>query len=329
MGQRVIALQLLLLSGCAFAQGRPSVSPPPTQFEIGRHTFVDFGPPTDFYELILLRSASSGTDVEKIALTPTADSCIQSAKVEVANGLLSESVAELLGKTNPCTIPEKKLSRERKRCKNCLVFSGANVTMRVQCGSEARIIRADILDRDMFDPAANIPEHTSWTMNLLGRIDQVTGPGVLDRPMFPVLGEDKKDTGAQGSEILRDISAGRYDELFTDAPDKPSDLYRAAQIPPPTPLVRLLSVQPFEPRTFVQPGYPPIARLAHIEGTVKFTLEVASDGSTTNFKVENGHPMLRPATEEAVSRWKFSNNAAGQTIHAVVEFVTNCPTNKR
>jgi hypothetical protein len=248
---RVIVV--LALSVGIFAYGQ-SVGPISTGFEIGRHTFIDVGPPNDFYELIFVRPAASGTSVERITLTPAADECTQPAKVEVATGSLAESVAGLLGETDPCKIPEKELRRERKRCKHCLVFSGANVVMRVQCGNSTRIIRADILDRDMFDPAPNTPEHTSWTMRLLSEIDGAMGPGVLDRPTFAISEEEERKAPPPQSEAFSDISAGKYDVLFEGSPDKPSDLYRAAQIRPPMPKVHLLSSAPLSPRTSFHPA---------------------------------------------------------------------------
>lgn len=310
-----------------FAHGQ-SVRPTPTEFAIGRHTFFDFGPPTDFYELFLVRPAPNGTSIERISLTPPGDACIQPASVEVANGSLANSVAELLGKTNPCAISKKELRRELKRCKKCMLFSGAHVVMQVQCGVATRIIRADILDKDMFDSAPQTPEHTSWTMKLLARIDHAVGAGVMDRPVFPIPKESQKNAPPQDSQVLRDIGSGKYDELFHDAPDKPSDLYRAAQIRPPTPIVRLLSSAPFQPEVFAAPGYPPLARIARIGGTVNFAIDVSADGSATNFTVENGHLLLRGTTEKAVGDWKFSKDAAGQRIHAAIEFDTNCPPRK-
>jgi hypothetical protein len=318
----------IVLALCCFASAHgQSGRPIPTEFTIGRHTFFDFGPPTDFYELFLVHAAPSGASIERISLTPPGDACIQPASVEVASASLADSVAELLGKTNPCAISEKELRRELKRCKKCLVFSGANVAMQVQCGGAPRIIRADILDRDMFDAAPRTPEHTSWTMQLLNRIDGAVGPGVMDRPLFPMPNPDQTDVPAQ-DQALRDIGSGKYDELFHNAPDKLSELYRAAQIRPPNPTVRLLSSAPFQPEVFVAPGYPPLARLARISGTVDFSMDVSADGSTTNFTVENGHAMLRPTTEKAVGSWKFSKDAAGQRIHAAIEFATNCPPRK-
>jgi hypothetical protein len=48
------------------------------------------------------------------------------------------------------------------------------------------MIRSDILDRDMFDPIPNTPEHTARTMRLLQRLDDAIGPGVMEKPIFPI-----------------------------------------------------------------------------------------------------------------------------------------------
>src|SRR5271156_6008696 len=185
MRRRVIFCALLISCNAAFGQAHSAASPPPAQFAIGRRTFFDFGPPFNYFDLFVVRPTTSGTAIERISLTPPGGSCAQPAKVEVATATISESIPTILGTTSPCAVPEKQLHRELKRCKKCQVFSGANVAMEVQCGNQTRVIRSDILDRDMFDPAANTPEHTAWTMHLLQLLDKAVGPSVMDKPIFP------------------------------------------------------------------------------------------------------------------------------------------------
>jgi TonB family protein len=325
----VVTFAVLVVCGLAFPQDRRAAPPLPNQFTIGRHTFFDFGPPFDFYELLRVRQTPNGTSIERITLTPAGDACTQPAKIETASASSSESVAALLGNTNPCTIPEKELRRELKRCKKCLVFSGANVAMQVQCGTETRIVRSDILDKDMFDPAPNTPEHTSWTMQLLGRLDKALGPGVMDKPIFPIAEKEEAPTVGGDSETLMGVSSGRFDTLFQGARNKPSDLYRAAQDRPPAPSVRLVRSSPIQPQEFALPQYPPLARSAHIEGTVVFKLEIDPGGSTAAFTLVSGHPMFRESVKKAVSGWKFSKEGAGQQIEATIEFAANCPSKRQ
>lgn len=297
----------------------------PNHFEIGRYTFVDFGPPFSFYEVFVVRPTATGASIERITLTPAGDECISPAKLETAAGSISEPPVALLGSTNPCDIPEQSLRRELKRCKNCLLFSGANVVMRVQCGNQIRLIRSDILDRDMFDPAANTPEHTSWTMRLLQRLDQAVGPGVMDKPMIPIPEREEQPAIDSESVTLRDLREGKYDRLFQGAPHKTTDLYVAAQTRPPSPSVRLLSSVPLAPEVFVQPEYPPLARMARVEGVVSFNIEIDTNGDTTNLGFESGHPLLREAVKKAVSGWRFPKDAPSRQIEATIEFTLNCP----
>jgi TonB family protein len=309
---------------CAYSQTAKSNALPITEFELGRHTFFDFGPPTDFYELFVVRPDPSGTAIERITVTPPVDVCFQPAKVETVFAKLSDSVDQLLG-SDPCVIPDKELKRELKRCKKCLVFSGANVAMRLQCASGPRIIRADILDRDMFGSAPNTPKHTSWTMGLLEKLDSATGPGAMEKPAFASLSEPPTQTPVRESAAISELESGKYDLLFAAAPEKISDLYKASKKPKAVPNAVLVSSRPFQPDALIAPEYPPIAKLAHIEGSVEFTIKIGDEGRPEDFTVVRGHPMLLGALKDAVSKWTFPKNDSGQTISAVVRFNLNCP----
>lgn len=326
MRSGVAICAFLILANCALAQEHVASVAPPNQFEIARRTFFDFGPPFDYYELFFVRPTSTGASIERITLTPPADHCASSAKLEAASGSINESIEKLLGRTNPCSIPEKELRRELKRCKKCLVFSGATVVIQVQCGSQTRLIRADVLDKDMFDPAANTPQHTSWTMTLLERLDHAVGPGVMDKPMFAVVEEEKASGESGDPMVLRDISLGKYDALFPGGPDKPSDLYRASQIHPATPSVSLQRSAPFQPTVSNLPRYPAIARAARVEGAVSFKIKVDSNGNVKDVVFDSGPPLLRGSVKNAVSEWKFPEGAFNQQIEATINFALNCST---
>jgi hypothetical protein len=318
---------LAILCGGVSPQERQLSPKAPNQFIIGRHTFIDVGPPNDFYEIFLVAPTPNGTLVDKITLTPVSDVCFRPATVELKSASIAESPAKLLGTQNPCAIPEKELRSELKWCKNCLVFSGANVAMEVQCGTQIRNIRSDILDKDMFCPEPNTPKHTSWTMQLLAHLDQPFGPGVLDKPIMPTLAEEESPVkDAQSSPALLDLSAGKYDVLFEDAPDRPSDLYRAAQIGPAIPSVHFQSSSPFQPIEPVLPKYPPIAKAAHVQGAVTFKIAVDAKGNVGDITFDSGPGLLRGVVKDAVSTWRFTEEAFNQHVQATVDFSLNCPT---
>jgi TonB family protein len=324
MNAQLVGVLALVVCAPAFAR-KPAPAPLPAEFEIGRHTFLDFGPPHDYYEIIVVRPASNGSSVERLLLTPAAG-CYQPAKAEVTTGKISESISELLSNTNPCSIPEKELRRELKRCKRCMVFSFANVTMHVQCSGQDRLIRADILDRDMFDPSANTPKNTSWTMQFLAKLDHALGPGVMDKPVFPGVSTPQQDSAPEVRlDWMNKVQSGGYDSLFSDTPDKASEIYKSAQIPAPQPSVRLVSSTPISPLTFVRPGYPPMAKLARVEGDVDIGATIAADGTVKDIEYKSGSPLFRAAVEEAARKWKFPVEAAGEKVELHLQFSTNCP----
>jgi len=316
---------LAILCGVVWPQEHQLTPSAPDSFIIGRHAFIDVGPPNDFYELFLVTPNANGALIDKVTLTPASDVCFLPAKAERTSASIVESPAKLLGTANPCAISEKELRSELRRCKNCLVFSGANVAMQVQCGAEIRIIRSDILDKDMFDPKPNTPKHTSWTMQLLAHLDQPFGPGVLDKPMFPTAVEEEPPVKDEpSSPILLDLSAGKYDVLFKDAPDRPSDLYHAAQIKAAIPSVHLQSSTPFHPIKPILPKYPPLARVARVEGAVTFKIEVDANGGVRDITFDSGSTLLRGVVEEAVSTWRFTEEAFNQQVQATFDFALNC-----
>lgn len=290
----------------------------PNKFVLGRRTFFDFGPPFNYYDLFVVRDTGDGVSIENILLTPNEGSC-QPAKIEIRSAQVKGSVASLLS-GNPCTIPDKKLHRELKRCKHCLVFSGADVAMEVQCGSGTRIIRSAVLDRDLFGQHPGTPQHTLQTMELLANLEQATGPGPLDKPVFPVSGETKLDQPS--SPASQEIAAGKYDALFQTA--RLSEIFRAAQKTPHREPVRLVSSLPMQPETYVEPEYPQMARIAHIEGTVLLKLQIGPAGDVTSSVCTGAHPILCASAKDAASKWKFPTDILNRKVDASLKFTWNC-----
>ncbi len=299
----------------------------PERFEIGVHTFFDFGPPFDFYELYVVRPAKSGTLVERLIFTPAANKCYAPAKLETSSASLHESINELLGSRNPCAIPDKELKRELKRCKKCLVFSGSNVRMQASCGGTSRLIRSDILDRDMFDSAANTPTNTAWTMQLLEKLNRALGPGVMEKPMFATPEDASKDAtvASTDAEVLRDLARGDYDPLFPASEIRLAALYQETAKPsPPRPTAKLKTPLSVTPEVLFEPIFPPLARMTRTEGDVSVEFEVGPDGIPKGGTVTAGHPLLRAAALDAVGKWRFPTTAAGQQLKATLEFALNC-----
>ena len=320
-----------MLGGAAMARTHKPPAPQPDEFLIGRRTFFDFGPPFNYYEVLSARgSANGGTSIERLIVTPSTDACTRPPTVEVAAISVRVSAAELLGGKNPCTIPERDLRRELKRCKKCLVFSGADVVMQVRCGDQSRRIRMDILDEDLFDPHGGTPEHTSWTMRVLAQLDQALGDTVMDRPAFALApAPPQPAAGPRSSSLLESLASGRLDVLFQGGPDKPSELFRQAQNPPPPPTVILVDSAPFRPTWYALPKYPPLALATHTSGPVVFTTRVASDGHASAPVFSGGHPLLRGAVSASVAAWTFPLEAVRRDVQVTLDFEMSCGSVQR
>ncbi len=55
----------------------------------------------------------------------------------------------------------------------------------------------------------------------------------------------------------------------------------------------------------VQPSYPPIARLARVQGTVELRAIISKAGTIENLIAVSGHPMLVKSAIEAVRQWRY------------------------
>jgi TonB family protein len=56
---------------------------------------------------------------------------------------------------------------------------------------------------------------------------------------------------------------------------------------------------------YIKPVYPPLAKQARIQGTVRFNVVINKDGTIQDIQVESGHPLLAEAALDAVRQWTY------------------------
>lgn len=71
-------------------------------------------------------------------------------------------------------------------------------------------------------------------------------------------------------------------------------------------------------RQRVAPQYPELAKRVNASGTVRLEVEVAPNGEVRSVKPLGGHPLLIPAAEDAIRKWKYEPSK--ETTTSVVEF---------
>lgn len=73
-----------------------------------------------------------------------------------------------------------------------------------------------------------------------------------------------------------------------------------------------------------QPVYPPLARLAEVEGSVALNFTLEPDGSVAVVQVASGHPLLRSAARATVESWRFTEGrpaGSNERFRTVLDFV--------
>ena len=54
-----------------------------------------------------------------------------------------------------------------------------------------------------------------------------------------------------------------------------------------------------------KPVYPPLAKAARVQGTVKFEAVISKGGTVDNLKLLSGPPLLVQSATQAVSQWAY------------------------
>jgi len=73
-----------------------------------------------------------------------------------------------------------------------------------------------------------------------------------------------------------------------------------------------------------RPQYPPLARQARIQGTVRFTAIIGVDGKIQNLTLVSGHPLLVPSAQAAVKQWVYQPTLLnGEPVEVVTQIDVN------
>ncbi len=73
----------------------------------------------------------------------------------------------------------------------------------------------------------------------------------------------------------------------------------------------------------VAPEYPSLARQVNASGVVKLLVQVTPSGEVRESKPIGGHPLLIPAAQNAVKKWKFEPSKDSSTEVIEFKFVAN------
>ena len=128
-------------------------------------------------------------------------------------------------------------------------------------------------------------------------------------------------TAAQGSTVIPGFGNALPDR---PEPQQNPPVRKMTQEPPRGPMHVSTGVQSakliFSPR----PPYPPLAKTARVQGTVKIQAVIAADGTIKNLQVISGPPLLVKAAIDAVSQWRYQPTLlSGNPVEVITEIDVN------
>ena len=69
-----------------------------------------------------------------------------------------------------------------------------------------------------------------------------------------------------------------------------------------------------------KPAYPPLARAARVQGTVRIQALISADGTIHSLQVMSGPPLLIAAARDAVSQWRYQATLlSGRAVEVITE----------
>ncbi len=72
------------------------------------------------------------------------------------------------------------------------------------------------------------------------------------------------------------------------------------------------------------PEYPPLAKMARIQGTVRLEAIISKDGTIQDLKVLSGHPLLVKSALDAVKQWRYQPTLLnGEPVEVITEIDVN------
>ena len=322
MSRGIFVLCLLLSLDTTIAAQDVAKPVEASGFAVGVDTFFDFGPPFHYYEIFVATPLQEGTKIGKFTLTPPADKCYAPAKVEYLENVTTLSTKDLLAGVDACSISEKALKSEQKRKHKELNFSGATISLQISCGGATRTIQTRVLERDWFLAHPGTPKNTSWTLTLLQKLRNLTGPGAMEKPAFHMTEPIPRAPLSADAATVERLNSGQYDSLFPGSTTKASEIYRASLVSLPEPTVSLVSSTPIEPVQFTLPVYPPLGRLTAQEAQPSAIVQVDPEGNVSAVEIYMGYKLFEGSVRDAVKDWKFPPIAPSAEIIAPPRDVT-------
>jgi TonB family protein len=224
-----------------------------------------------------------------------------------------------------------------------LLFSFGNFAIVATCGGEETVLRLPLLP---FPTGPHGPPQIQRAYDLLRDVEtRVFGTSEVfksaaDTKVFealdaePGLGNDE----TEGAALVPELRAGVFDRGLGEECKKPvceeGGLKQVLEsyIPPEertAPSVVWVDRPGYECLKCALPAYPPLARLARVEGDVELELQLDErTGLVLGVTIASGHSLLQRAALQAAQGWQFQpleHTEGVKRTKVRLRFSMNCP----
>lgn len=258
--------------------------------------------------------------------------------------LANTSVSKLAGRFGLCSIREADVDQAIADAAPkglASIFDTARFGIVAQCGKSERVFHlpypetVEMTTLKAKTPAVAALYDMEWKLHR-----RVFGKRRIFHGIAPT---EDLELQRLGASLLPELRTGLYDRGMADRKDAErcpdtfscnlgltADLlegYWGPDRKPHEPTTTLLNSQKYLLTKYIPPEYPPLAKMARIEGKVEIQIRVDSaTGAVKQAQAVSGHKLLQKAAEQAVAGWKFQPSDAGfaQPISAVLDFSLGC-----
>ena len=169
-------------------------------------------------------------------------------------------------------------------------------------------------DRGFFAPSS-MPAHPQIIVDSPDDVPVYSGPGGVPGGV-----SQGREGGVVGSPFIDSIlSSVRPAPAVVRAPDPvPTTIRETTVVKPP----RISVMELARPIHRVDPVYPPVARMARVQGVVELQGVLGTDGRIHELKVLHGHPLLIKAAVDAVLQWTYAPTILnGQPVEVIAPII--------
>ena len=317
------------------ALSRAADSAGPSQFYIVSEFFSDYGP-SFYYRVLDVRQDGPDSLVRYVRIAPMNIYCpgqiVQAVEARVPN----KSPAQLAGGNNPCAIKPSSLRSAVKRySRNVGTFETIRFGIVALCPTSPLTLELPIsetLDLKAMKEAS--PKFARlWNLSSIIR-GSVFGE---KDPFHDRTEEEDAILQLTGQTLVLELLAGRYNAGLKAASGIASftkllQSYRgpvSATEANATFVPVLENPQQLKFSKYTAPIYPPLAKLARIQGKVELQLLVEpATGNVKKIAVLSGHKLLAPSAIAAAQQWLFAPDfKLPEQVAVTLNYDLNCPAN--